>query len=444
MLTLQGPDNLTLAKKDFTDYEFIIEEAKRFIGLSIPEIRKHYGEHPEDALITLRGSEGNELLFTRKGESHFHNIVRRGLKALGTDSKIHDFFEVVKALKCEFMNRLDRGPINDENAHTLFESALKHLGSQYMPMTHFVPCCIVLHRHPERFRIGPVEFLRRELFMKQNELALRGDSPPKVGFGFEEMEKFFSHFQWVASVDVAACDKRISQRRARNVIQMGLDLFKLFIGSGRASLIRQAYDLASPAETAHLVRPLGENFSISINRKMQEAVVVEDWYDIVSRSRPWGIAESLISDSFASITDPSEPHQRFFDALAWHGEAVSEQPVQSKVLKFWIGIERVVSLRHNDKITRKAALLTSRESKDFPDRLWECDRLYGKRSALMHGSIKRDSESFQRIGFEVEKLSAAVLFSYLYLLESLKRKGPATIEILEAEFQRLDSVLSPR
>src|SRR5579862_7972279 len=134
MLTLQGPDNLVLAKKDFTDYQFIIAEAERFIGLSIPEIRAHYAEHPEDALCTLSGSQGNDLLFTRKGESHFHNIARRGLRALGPDAKVHDFFEVVNALEREFMNRLNKGPINDENAHAIFESALEQLRSNYMPM----------------------------------------------------------------------------------------------------------------------------------------------------------------------------------------------------------------------------------------------------------------------------------------------------------------------
>jgi hypothetical protein len=83
-------DRLTLSRKDYADYEFIVKESERLIALGdIKQRMKYYSEHKEDALSALLGSEGRALECTRQGAQRFTQIVARGLEALGPPARRH-------------------------------------------------------------------------------------------------------------------------------------------------------------------------------------------------------------------------------------------------------------------------------------------------------------------------------------------------------------------
>jgi hypothetical protein len=249
--------------------------------------------------------------------------------------------------------------------------------------------------------------------------------------------EFFSEFRWVGIVDVPPCNSKVSRLRARKTIQRGLDLFKLFIGSGRASLVRQAYDLNVPNDTSHLVSD-GGSFSISWSGKMRDAVVADDWYAHLSRLPYWRWAESHISDVHSHWAEIDEPRQRFLDALDWYGAAVSESQAEVRTLRFWIAIERIVSLKAHDQIERRAAVLNCEDPREFDRQYRHCLGLYSHRSDIVHGTPARSAD-YTDLARKTELVARTVLLRYLNLLEVLRSRGAVSRDDLANLYRHLDA-----
>lgn len=125
----------------------------------------------------------------------------------------------------------------------------------FVEQTHYVPCAVVMHRKRNMFTIGPVTFILRERFFKENEQAIQEAAQrwaPTVSADIlSRTESFYTDFMWIAKITVPRCDVAVSRERARVGIQKALDVFKLIVGSGRAGNVKMANDVALPQ------RPLG-------------------------------------------------------------------------------------------------------------------------------------------------------------------------------------------
>jgi hypothetical protein len=399
----------------------------------------------EDAFCSLRDPEGQDIPFTRKGETHFQQVAIRGLEAMGAAGRRHHLPAVIDALKAEFMSSYTHGTqITDENAHDVFDLAISKAENRFAGLAHHIPCSVVVHQEPNRFQIGPVHFVRRELFFKENEVALRNAQEPAgdVKWAFEELHNFFGRFLWVASVTIDRAHKEVSRSRAREIVQMALDMLKLVVGSERGSGIRQGYDYAMPRSTSDLVSTEDGDFLPSWRGRMQDAILRDNWYEMISRWELWKTAESIFVTYADAWEPPPELHRRFLDALRWHGEGISDAHADSRFAKYWISIERLVSLKANDEVTRKAALLSCSGPEHFSARFKKCQRLYGKRSALVHGRTDMDAEESEGLAAETENLSQIVLFSYLRLLRILQEKNRFDHEGLEREFALINENMS--
>jgi hypothetical protein len=439
------PDREMLSKKDYTDYEFIVRESERLVALEPAQLLKYYSEHKEDALSTLFGTEGRSLPCTRAGAERFGQIVVRGLKALGPNARKHSASSLTSALKARFVDKAIEivSAITDENAHELFESVARSLEEGHKELTHYIPCSIAAHRKPDRFTIGPVNFLLQDIFMQEKETGLRSSmaSRPTSEWEFEELKKFFSKFSWVASVQVPPCDTSVSTERARAVVQRTLDLFKLVVGSRRAANVRQAYDLTIPDATTTLVSSEVGAFSLSHARRLLDAIVPDDWYDQISEFTQWRVGESIISEHWEKWGDIPEPQQRFLDGLSWHGDAICDQDAQARILKFWTAIERVVSLKDGDPVTERAAIFSVDDVADFPRFFKQCQRLYAKRSNVIHGAEGYKTAMSPASALETEELSKRVLLFYLSVVDGLKLKGTLTRAAVQVVFDRFDAVI---
>jgi hypothetical protein len=85
-------------------------------------------------------------------------------------------------------------------------------------------------------------------------------------------------------------------------------------------------------------------------------------------------------------------------------------------------------------------MLSSRDKPFFDSQFEKCKTLYGKRSAVAHGSAaKLDTEEARGLSAEIESVSRTVLLSYLEILERLHETKKCDIEGLKAEFTALDT-----
>jgi hypothetical protein len=433
-----------LSRKDYTDYEFIVQEVGRLIELSPEQLLKYYSEHKDDALSTLWGPDGRTLPCTRAGWQRFDQIVTRGLNALGANARTHAPSTLRSALMGKFVAEAQKivADTTQENAHEIFEHVVRAVEEEYKELTHYVPCSVVAHKKPERFTIGPVGFVLREMFMRENESALRAalTSSPASGWQFRELESFFSRFQWVAFVRILACDESISTVQARRVVQRALDLFKLFIGSERAANVKQGYDLSIPGTSSTLVSSEPGAFSLTHSRRLRDAIVIDDWYSQLSGVQQWRTAEGIVSASWQNWDNVGEPFQRFLDSLSWHGDAIAEPDAQARILKFWTAIERVVSLKNGDPVTRRAAVMSVADLADFAKRFQQCQKLYSIRSNILHGTQPYHAAGSVEAAFQAERLSQLVLLGYLRMLNVLEKKAAVTRDGLHTALHGLDKI----
>jgi hypothetical protein len=434
-----------LHQKDDEDYEFILGEMERFVTLTPSEQIQYVGDNPSSAFTGMKDLNGGIFPLSVEGQGRFFQIVERGLKHLGADRRRHRREAIVTQLMKDFVSAMaNHFEINEHNAHDLFTTAIDSLTRGYQELTYYVPCAVVAQRETDQFAIGPVGFVLREKFLADNEVTIReaatgGDaSITEIFLG--RLKDFYSRFQWIASITVPPCDKEVSRQRAHECIQKALDVFKLLVGSTRASDVKQAYDAIAPFSSAELVSTSGTNFSLRFGGQGHDAVLNDRWYEQVTRGPAWPLLEAALSNYWATWADLGEIEMRFIDALAWHSDAISERDLGARIVKFWTAIERVLSVSGGSKIVPRAAVLWSEKPDEFDQRLKAANSLYGKRSCVIHGEANRSNESwYSKCAADCEDLSKVVLFEYLYSMRYIRSvPEPTDRKKLEAWLKRVD------
>lgn len=416
-----------LSRKDYEDLEFVVKDIQRFASLSPQEQIQQMLADPWSALSGFKGKSGYDFPLSRETHVRFDQIAVRGLKHLGTGAYVHRFEKVVKALKAELSTRILGGfEITSDNAHEIFTSAVRNLEQGYERLTYYVPCSIVAERSFPQFTIGPVVFTLRDQFFEQHRDSIREavakfKNSDMEGVVLSRIESFYSEFQWIACITLPACDADVSRSRAHESIQKALDIFKLLVGGERAAHVKQAYDVTVPSRYAELVSLAGDSFSFRLGGKMHNAVTNDNWYQQVVTGPAWPLFEMLLSNYWRAWRELDEIQNRFLDALSWHSDAISERDIGAKIIKFWISIERLLSVSPGSNITARAAALSSNNAEEFQNQAKKLELLYQRRSAVVHGAANRASETWYLESASLsEEASKAALHGYLYSIQMIQ------------------------
>jgi hypothetical protein len=371
------------------------------------------------------------------------------LKALGATAADHRIERVLQKLKDELSASVLNGfVLTDENSHTIFSTAVEKLRSEYKELTHYVPCSLVVQRRTDNFNIGPVSFQMRERFIKENEPQIVTPEVEAKSIEFAHhlrarLNIFFGDYQWVASITIPPCDEKVSRRRAHSVLQKALDVFKLFVGSSRARDVKQAYDVQTPSDYIDLSSSSGIFFFV-IAGHGHDAVLNDDWYQQAISQPAWPIITRLLGNYCAMWGDLDELQARFLDGISWHSDAISEPDSGARIVKFWIAIERILGSSREANLCSRAAVLLSDKPEEFHKRAQNLSTAYQRRSAVVHGSANRATESWYETAMRIsEETSQIVLFQYLFAIAGIsKHPAPTPRKKLAAWLKHLDQVAS--
>lgn len=437
-----------MSAKDYGDYEFILHDVQQFVELPPDEQLKRLRDDPWSAMNGINLPNGSRLPLSQDGNQRFFQIATRGLKNIGTAAQDHRIEQVVEAVKEELSTQLAAGKdLDPTNAHDVFTDAVKKLRDGYLQLTYYVPCSVVVQRTPTSFSVGPVTFFLRDEFLKHNEEAIRrGAANFKDSKVVETVlmrtQNFYSEYQWIASITVPRCDADISRRRAHAGIQKALDVFKLVVGSQRASHVKQAYDVTLPQYYAELVSSSPGSFSLRLGGKLQDAVLNDSWYEQVKAAPAWTLLHSILLNYWNAMGNVDEIQTRFMDALAWHSDAISEPDLGARIVKFWTAIERVLTTSRGNNISARVAVLSSKTSQEFDKNSKELSAAYQRRSDVVHGSANRSNEAWYSEAATVsEAASQTTLFQYLYAIPQIHRvRGSANRQKLQIWLKGLDNL----
>lgn len=411
-----------LHEKDDRDYEFVVAEIQRLLGLSPQEQWEHFKAHPWDA-VGVRTPAGGTVYTTRDARMRLRQIVERGLRAMGSAAECHNADKVYEELPRHFLKlALEGADITGENAHTVFEGAIRNVEATFVEHTHYVPCAVVMHRKRDIFTIGPVTFILRERFFKENEPAIREAAErwaPKVSADIlNRTESFYTDFMWIAKITVPPCDVAVSRERARVGIQKALDVFKLIVGSGRAGNVKMAHDIALPQRPWELTSTAATGFNIRSSGTSHDAIVNDEWYEQVTAFPEWPLFERALSEYWSHWGSLNELLARFIDALSWHSDAISERDLSARIIKFWTAIERLLT---EGNLPARLAVLSADTVEGFDAGVKKFSALYSRRSAIIHGSAHRTRESWYRdVAAGAEEASKTALLQFLRAIPGIR------------------------
>jgi len=419
-------DSLTrIHEKDYRDYEFISGEIERLLKLSPQELLNHLRDHPIEAFGGLNLPSGGQMFLSREAQRHFWQITERGLNLMGMASERHNPEKVCEGLKREFVTLIFDGfELASGNAHEVFSGTIRRIEAEHSTLTHHVPCSVVIHRARDVFTVGPVTFVLREKFLKQHETAIRACVQAWASevrdFVLTQLTGFYTDFQWIASITVPPCDPGVSRRRAHEGIQRALDVFKLIVGSERARHVKQAYDFSVPQRHVNLISTVDGVFDISSGGTMHDAVVNDAWYEQVTSFPEWQLFEQLLF-RWHQWGYLDELENRFFDALSWHADGVSDPDPGARIVKFWTGIERLLSVSAGSNLASRLAVLSVEPPADFARKSQEFSKLYQRRSEIIHGGAHRAKESWYReAALGTEEASKIALFQFLRAIPQIR------------------------
>jgi hypothetical protein len=482
-------------EKNKEDIEFILGEIQFFAGKSPEELKEHFKENRRDALYQLPhpGRRGY-VICGREAFRRFSLIAKRYLSSQKDKASKIYLPEFVAALRTDFSQRfLGRAAeLNKQNIERMLCSAYRRVSGKFDSLTHYIPCSIVMHSKPEKFQVGPVQFMHKSTFQKEygqeietkrqaiskkqqeqvKEAIAKGRIKPENAATLEQSERFsdqladglntfFNLYDWVGIIKIEKCHPIISRQRAILGVEAAINILKLLLGQQHSDRMRTAFSPGFSLRTAELTKSSGGGLDIRLSWGSDGNVPGEDWFDAVSVTL--GFYFTLAQKALVAFLDSGRKIplcRRFVDALAWYGDAVSEPSPASKVVKYVSAMERMTvtgkEFDENGKersiaeiVVRRAAMLCLHPGGNVIAVAKDIEKIYECRSDILHGSLSPFDESISNTAQAAETVARILLLSGLEIfglkgLEDAKFTDTRLREyylILEKEFL---SAVSPK
>jgi len=315
---------------------------------------------------------------------------------------------------------------------------------------------------PEKFEVGPVQFIHKSAFKKEygaeiearrraiakkheeqcKEAISEGMKPKNVATPEQSkrlsdqlvdgLNKFFSLYDWVGIIKIEACHPVISRQRAILAVEAAINILKLLLGQRHSDKMRTAFAPGYALKTAYLRRSSDGSLEVSVSWGSDGNLPGENWYQAISETL--GFYFTLAGRTLEAFLKKGQEmplSQRFIDALAWYGDAVSEPSPASKVVKYISAMERMTvtgkEWDENKKerstteiLTRRSAILCHvPENTSLDSLVKEIAEIYECRSEIIHGSLSPFDESISNMAERAEFCARIVLLSGLEYFESL-------------------------
>jgi hypothetical protein len=474
----------TKSEKDIDDIDFIINELVRYGSMEVRDLMAYLREHKNDywhSIPSPRG-DGSHLTIGEAAGRRFYELAARHLATRADLNNNFDIDLFIKAVKNEFVWTFLKKREKELSQRTLdkmLSGAVRRAKKAHKALTHYIPCIIVSSSEPEAFRIGPVVFVRMEKFLQEHKDAFEAEreriredhirrcqeaiaggrraediATPDISEGIanrlvRDTIAYFEKFKWMAMVSIPECDVTLSRERAERAIEAALDILKLFFGRSHGEGLRQGHSIGAPPNTAKLTREVDGKFDFSLSWASQDTPTGSEWINVLIK--PDDSYFRAAASALGSCVDPqysSHLKERFLDAMAWYGQAISEQQTSVQIVKYVAALERLTVTKKLEEgltstVTRRAALLSYDGTKEGYERsLKDAEKVYDYRSGLMHGSRSPFDKDLKFVVPLAEKITQKALFNSLRIFTRLEHEvDKAKAKDLEAKYLQLEGQL---
>ena len=451
---------MSQSEQNINDVQFILNQVEWFLAKPPEELMSYFKEHKLDALYSLAHPKGKGMLICGYEAYQRFNILAERFLSSQKDKAVNVHLpEYAKAIRAEFVRRFIEEPkavVDRRNVDRMLSSAYRCISKEFDTVIHYIPCSIFRSNDPAEFEVGPVDFVHKfkfeELYGEKIEAqrailakkhqercqeAIRSGTPadrgatPAQSEGLanhlvDNLKDFFSRFDWIAVVKIGKCDSYTSRKRALLVVEGALNILKLLLSQRYSDKLGTAYKPSLQTHIATLTRSSDNSLNISVSKRYGGNMPGDNWGEVISKQGRYFFETA--ARTLDCLIDPERSthlKQRFLDALAWYGDAVSENSPAAQVVKYVSAIERMTGtgIEHDEQgnergvtkiVTRRSTIFYHHASdKTYESCKTEISKIYNCRSNLVHGSISPFDESVSEMAYRAEQVARLILLGGL-------------------------------
>ena len=354
---------------------------------------------------TIDGPPGRGIFFTGDdGWDALLALTEAAMRA-GKISNRADREKVMRSLARVLIRKFvtEKLEVNERNVTRALNEAAKGEKRSLKTETHYIPCQLSSDATKIGVSLGSVRFLSRSEAKKilakslKFERSIRHEELKRSRPHMIQAIKHYKGFRWFAEVTVEHFASKRSDSVAHSTATSALDFLQLLIGTrnsyrmsilGHPSSYARNASITRDAETGHLTISTGWS-------TLGQSSLPDDWTtQVLQHEGQAGLDQAGVVLESRLNPDLDRPlSMRLLDALHWFGEAARDTSPSTQVIKFVTALERLTLTNEGEEVTeivsnRVAAMTTGlREGQSFEQNKSAFKKVYGLRSALVHGSI---------------------------------------------------------
>ena len=190
-------------------FRFVISEIVRLSKIDFRDEASRDEIENFDFFYTIDGPNNKKKLLGRKAYQEVHRICRAYIAA---EPRLDNRIQVTTLTKCVLKNMFDQFiEPNDLSGRDFIDlCANEVLTTGLISEKYFIPCICPNHTAINRFKIGPVEFIRKKDFFDMKARHLH----PQNKFTFDDIDQKYKLYNWIAIISISGFDEETSEERA--------------------------------------------------------------------------------------------------------------------------------------------------------------------------------------------------------------------------------------
>lgn len=250
---------------------------------------------------------------------------------------------------------------------------------------------------------------------------------------------FFDQYEWVAEVEVPACEAKVSYDRAMFLTRNALNIIKLMLGRQHTYRLRTAEDPGHALKSAKLHRDQNGTLRISVTNTSNDNVLDDDWVEaLIGENKFYFQHAGRALHLSAGFAEAPPLCVRFINALYWYGDSIAEKSAAARIVKFVSAVEGMTGTgperdAAGKKVRGVTEIVTTRATifhqfnsgKTLAESQKLVSRVYDWRSnILVHGSVSPFDDEIVGIAREAEEVAREVLLTGLDYFVSIGLDDP--------------------
>lgn len=322
--------------------------------------------------------------------------------------------------------------------------AISHSKGKCRDGTVAVPCRVTDDPTPEVFSFGGIEFVRRDIFLKQ--MQDEGRLTPKE-LQDSVVSSSLKSSPWIAVGTYRQLDPKLGRQRVLEAVQAALELLAAFLSPDSGSQIATTAVPSMAIPTAMFECNENREWHVSWKMYNLQASFGEGWHEYLhSQMEPFLSAAGTVVANKLTPHKPYPLEQRFLDGLHWFGHASRESSAANRITACVFSLERLVMTREVDNLQaiarsfaqRSVVLALEFEGYKAIERFPKLLELYDIRSRIVHGDVSPNEETVQSYaGFALAVTRAALLGSLATYARIAEGRGS------DADLQKYFALAAP-